>query len=753
MNYDDPEFENDDSELEDASYENSALYAIANAILPTRDEAISFRAGSGVETRWREDEKYLGGLDLDTIGSADVATNASNGGAYAGGKGTAVTRSQVIVNVIRSKAWTAYGRFCETAVPTSENNWGMKVTPNPELDEMEKSDKQAMQNGQPITDTTGKGVKVSDVAKDMRDLAEKRMEAMEREVDDQLTECKYNAEQRKGIWSAVYLGTMVMKGPMFIGDNHKKYVSKMVFDEEKGENVKVWTLQGRQGVKPASKAVRCWDVYPSPHCGQDVQRSPYMWEKSTLLPRELRDLATVDGYEETVITALLEEEPATHQGYKSLAEQKKPVKGMPYECWEYNGDVSTQLLEEAGINCAFLGPQKKVMACVMFVNDKPIKISINPIEGTGIPYDFWQWDILEDDSPWGIGLVRVLIWLQRIITGAFRSMMDNAGDSSGANYVMGDGITPIDGKMELTGKKGWRYTGTLEDVRKAFAQFQLTNNQQQLQAIIELAMRFVDIETGMPTLFQGEAQTAPETLGATNIMVDANNISTRQRISRYDDQITIPHISRYYHYNMQHSDKEEIKGGDMEVDAKGVRVLLEKDQARQSLLQIWALKNDPDIQKNTDWRKDVELLYKYLHLNILKSDGELQQDAEAAAQNPVAVSNPAMDVAKVRSEGEMNKEKLRQTSDMKELQFKAQQADLDRKHEKEMKTLEIQGKVMEYAERTKMEIPKIKAQLAMNAASYEKKAQSNAPGSTIPQVATPAIEPEGQAPAGEAFQK
>ena len=51
-----------------------------------------------------------------------------------------------------------------------------------------------------------------------------------------------------------------------------------------------------------------------------------------------------------------------------------------------------------------------------------------------------------------------------------------------------------------------------------------------------------------------------ETLGATNIMVDSNNVTLRSRVKLWDDNITIPHLTRYYDYNMQYHKDDSIKG-------------------------------------------------------------------------------------------------------------------------------------------------------------------------------------------------
>lgn len=725
------------------------LQALTDELLRTRQEAISAKTASGVEKRWEEDEKELGGLEIDMSRVSSVTDYATGNASIRNSQSP--TRSEVIINIVRGKTETMVGRFQEMILPTDYNNWGLKNTPDPELDKMELDQRPAMQAGQPVTDQQGNRQTMADVAVSKRELAKERMDNMETAISDQLTECRYNGVQRECIDDAGRLGVMILKGPEVIRSTRKKYQPVKGFHPETGEPITVHKLDFIEDLQPGSKRVDPWNFFPAPGCGPKVRKAAYTWEVDTITPRELRDLIGVEGYDEDAILMVLNEEPQTvacKQARKQRKTKSLITHGQSYETWEYNGDVPRVFLEQHGVDLADDLLNVNLTACVVFVNDRPIKVALNPLEGEGVPYDSWQWCPIDKDSPWGsIGVPRMLLWLQRVITGAWRLIMDNAGDSSGANFVFGEGIEPIDDFWELTGKKGWRYTGTLDDVRKAFAQFQIQNNQEQLQAIIELALRFVDLETSTPSLFQGETKTAPETLGATNIMVDANNVSLRGRTQRYDDEISRPHISRYYHWNMQHNPDPDIKG-EFEVDPRGVSVLLERDQQYQDLLQLWQLKGDPDVALRVDWDKALDQLLRARRLDVLREPEEIEAAQEQMQAQPQQQANPALEVAQVRAEGDMAKETLRQESDMAELQFKAEQAEKDRQHEEKMERLRIQGKILEYAERNKMDIAKVRAQLAISAAGMKNREAVKAP-----QVATPPTEPAGRAPAGEAYQK
>ena len=735
----------------------ATINALAENILKKRDEAVEYRAASGVERRWRQDEEAFDGADTASKTSMlDYATGTS----YTVG-GSEPRRSQVVVNIIRGKCEVAEGRFSDIQLPVDDRNWGLKITPVPELSKSLKDDRPAAMGGQPIMDKkTGQPVKISDVARSDKERAREKMRAMEDEIDDQLTECGFNGESRKLIRAAVRSGTGVMKGPDVVKRLKKTWAAQQDGDEE------VHVLQIKEEMKPASKWVDHWNVFPDPDVGEDIGRAAYIWERDTILPRELRNLIGVKGYITDQVYAALREEPIRLSVGVDKRSQKYKINrstvslGSMYELWYYHGDLNREDLEVLGVDVDHDDISESFSACLVFVNDRPIKAMLNTLDTGDLPYDFFQWTTV-NGSPWGIGIPRMMIWLQRIITAAWRAMMDNAGDSAGANIIMGPGVHPGDNKWEITGKKIWRIIDDDADVRKAFNQFQIQNNQKELQDIIDLALRFVDMETSLPMLFQGEKGEAPETLGATNIMVDSNNVALRSRVKIYDDQVTRPHLSRYYDWNMQYNDKSDIKG-DYNVDARGTSVLLQKDQQAQTLMQVLAAKGDPDINLIVDWEKAARQLFAALRLDVLKSDEDYEKAKQERAQQPPP-SDPRIEAAKMRVEGEMHKAQLVQQSDMSEiqtkgqmmqseLQFKMEEAERQRQHDRAMEEMKLNVKMMELSQAQGISLEKIKSDLMRDQMKLKTQISLAGPDKKGPQILTPPVEPEGRAKDGRAFQ-
>lgn len=749
----------------------AVVESLTQSLLKKRGEAVEFRAASGIERMWREDDAAFDGAESYYDGGqgrvsgrpmVDYATGEAEIRRNQGPK-----RSRVIVNIIRGKCETAEGRFSDILLPVDDKNWGLKVTPVPDISAALKDERIAARRGEqvPVQGEDGKDITIADVARMDLDKIREKMKMMETEVDDQLTESKYNAQSRKVVQDAVRTGTGIIKGPNVVKKIRKAWISTPG-GEEKG----LQELEAHEEMTPTSEQVSCWNVYPDPDVGEDIKKAAHIWESDNIQPRELRDLYGVEGYMDDQIIKILREDPKRmNVGYDDKARKHKirittSSMGNLYEKWTYYGDLDRDDLDAMGVDLTHDELSQTFSACCVFVNDRPIKVCLNTLDTGDMPYDFFQWTTVRD-SPWGIGIPRMMMWLQRILTAAWRSMMDNAGDSSGVNVILGPYIEPVDQLMELTGKKIWRWSGEGDpddfDARKSFQQFQVENNQEQLEAIIELVLKFVDLETSLPTIFQGEQQEIPETLGATNIMVDSSNVGLRGRVKRWDDNITDPHLTRYYHWNMQYNENPAIKG-DFSVDPRGTSSLLQKDQQAQTIGQIMSLKGDPDVNLLVDWEKAIKQLFSALGLDILKSEDEYKKAKKALQDNPPP-QDPKIESDKLKSETELKKTEMKQQGDMaeieaksestdKELNAKSAEAEKQRQHDFQILQMELQIKMMEFASREGINLDQIKGKLSGEAMKLKTQvALTDKDGKAPGGIATPVVEPVGRADDGKSY--
>jgi len=731
------------------------IESISMQLLKKRDEAVAFRAASGIEKRWREDESMFEGT-LDAGSSTTDMLDYASGTAPARNSGP--IRSMIEINVVRNKCETAEGRFADMMLPVDKKNWAFKVTPVSAITKALKDKRPAVkkETSQLITNSNGQNLSMSDIAKKDFDRASDAMALMETEVEDQLVECNYVSESRKIIKHSSRLGTGIMKGPNIIKRVNKRYQKK---SDETGSSVHV--LSSVEEHKPASEAVSCWNLYPDPDTTEDVKKTMgYIFEASNIRSKELFDLINVDGYDEKQIRLVLAEPPKKTVVEPDKSNKKFKTKQMSsatqdlYEQWFYYGTLSRSDLEALDIDVSVTPEALQLSVAVVFVNERPIKVMLNPLDSGDLPYDFFQWTQI-NDSPWGIGLPRMMYWIQRMINGAMRAMMDNAGDSSGVNVIMGGGLEPVDGKLELTGKKLWRYIGEDPqeiDVRKLFNQFQVENNQEQLESIVNLAFKFLDLETGVPMIFQGEQQKMPETLGATNIMVDASNVSLRSRVKLFDDNITDPHLTKYYHWNMQYNEKEEIKG-DYHVDAKGVSALYQREQYIQTIMNVMPFKNDPDFKHRVDWNKALKELFSSLGLNILKSEPDYEKSlAEEAERQKQSPGDPAIQVAQLKAKVDTEEFNAKSEMTKTEIAAKASESQLQREHVMQLAMIQRDIKMMDFASRENISLDNVKAKLSDTSMKLKTQiALTKETAAAAGEVSKPPIEPPGRAADGKSY--
>jgi hypothetical protein len=267
-----------------------------------------------------------------------------------------------------------------------------------------------------------------------------------------------------------------------------------------------------------------------------------------------------------------------------------------------------------------------------------------------------------------------------------------------------------------------------------------------------MAMELLDIETGVPSVFQGEQMKQPETLGQTNIMVDSANITFRSRVKLFADKVLDHHLTRYYDYNMQYHPDEEIKG-DYKVDVTGVTALLERDIQTQSMFNLLKFKQDEDVYVNTNWDKLIRNLYQNQRLDVLNSEEERDKKRKAIQQSK-SQGNPALEIAKLRANADLEKEKMRIAAQQQEDERRVLLTDKEWTYKLRIEEMKREVAIMELAQVKDLTIGEIKAKLATDAGKMNLQRELSTRGNgKAEQIIEPPSEPPQRAPVGEAFQQ
>jgi hypothetical protein len=688
------------------------LQSFGSSLGGQRDEWIRSRGSYGVDKRWIEDEDQYNGKDNIAKAASQMMTSVEQG--YPVTTQMAKPhRSTVFIGMTRQKTNAAEARLADILLPTDDRNWGIQPTPSPELMGMSKDNKMAMDpQGQPVMGEDGQPVRVRDVVKAVLEMANKKALAMQTEIEDQLVECNYNGELRKMIHDAAVLGTGVVKGPIVTNRTRKAW---QPMTDSMGQTVH--QIEIVQEISPASFRVDPRNVWPDPGCGENIHNGKGIYEREQVTAKQIRDLAKQPGFMKDQLRKVLEEGPKQSATLREMTdEDQRDMARLTYEMWTYWGEVDHDDLESAGVSVGEKDELRTISACVVMINNTVVKAFLNPLEGGDIPYDFYVWEKVAG-SMWGYGIPYLMRSQQKVLNAAWRQMMDNAGVSSGPQIVIKPGaIQPADKQWQLSARKIWYATDDIDDVRKAFSTFEFNSHQAELAGIIKMATELADAETGVPTIMQGEKGAAPDTVGGMQMLMNSANVVLRRLVKQFDDMVTKSHIRRYYDYNMMYNDDEEIKG-DFTIDARGSSALVVRDIQNQSFLNLLAAGANPVYGMYLDTQKLFEKALQAQHIDpaeVFKPEEEIEQIKEmqkqAAAAGPPP--DPAMAVAQVRAQAEMQKVQLQNQGDLQELQVRqaisAQEADL---HIMQLEmTREIE--MLKLSNSQNISLEKIKAQLA-----------------------------------------
>lgn len=716
------------------------LQLFTHTLCKRRNEAVQARAASGTERRWLDDIDAYQGRDagtrrvdlMDTVSGQQIAQRRSASDSTVG------KRSTVFVQLTRQKTNACAARAADMLFPTDDRNWGIKPTPVPQLmDALKKGQNQPYidpRTGQPLMHPDpdpqqpnpdgsmpppgpGQLVTYADLAAEMMQIAQSKAQAMEREIDDQLTECNYNGEGRKILQDAAKLGTGIIKGPAATNRINKVWRKLTATD---GSSVQM--LEMRQEVRPQSYRVDPWNFFPDATCGDDHQNGAYCFEREYKPGRELAKLAKVPGYNWFAISQCLQEGPQhirTDGNYTDtiragdLAYNQGNYADKRYELWTYTGDIDRDDLETIGLHPPDNAASWMVTfsAVIVMCNNRIIKAMLNPLETGDFPYDMFRWERV-DLSPFGVGVPYLMRYAQRTLNAAWRAMLDNMALSSGPQIVMNrKSVVPADGNWELTARKLW-YMSDGEDVEKAFMLYETSSHQQEIAGIIDLAQKFADQETSLPQIAQGEQGTAPDTVGGMSILMNSANTVLRRIAKQYDDDVTRPHIRRYYDWNMQYNPDEEIKG-DFEIDARGSSVLIVRDQQQQGLMNVMNLSKDPEYAPFVDKQKLFRKLVEAQHLtpdDVMNTPEQIVANLKAQQQQQAPV-DPRVQSAQLKSDTD---KQIAQIKIQGEQQYADTQAQIARdSHATEIAKMQMQRDILmlQLAVKQNMQITDIKAQL------------------------------------------
>ena len=699
------------------------LQLFGRSLAATRDDWIRARAATGWDKRASEDLDQYHGVDNATRMASAMMDSVQQGFPVTTRQANP-TRSTVFVGVTRQKTNAAEARLTDILLPTDDKNWGIQPTPDPDGARAMVDDGVLVDpaTGQPVLfdeqgnvtedPELGRPARKKDVALASQRAAATAAKAMQQEIDDQLVECDYNSELRKMIHDSAVMGTGVVCGPLVTKRTRKAWLERR--DPASGQ--KVHELQVVEELKPSSVRKDPRYVWEDPACGDDVQNGSGIFELNKLTEKKVRLLARQPGYMKEQLLQVLEQGPKRSAALYELERKGNEKDGQDestlYSHWIYWGELKREDLELAGVEV----PEDEleiVSACVEMINDVVVRAYMNPLEDGALPYDFFPWEKVQG-SVRGQGVPRLMKAQQSVINAAWRQMMDNAGVTSGPQIVVKrTAITPADGQWTLSPRKFWFMNDESQSAQNVFQAVEFNSHQAELSAIIELAEKLSDQETGTPMMAQGQQGSAPETVGGMQLLMNNSNVVTRRLVKQFDDYVTRKHIRRYYDFNMAYSDKQEIKG-DFQVDARGSSALMVRDIQNQAYTNMLAAAGSPMYAPFVDPKQLFERVLRAQHIDprdIMYAPEKIEENLANAQQQ----TDPRVQAAQINADARMKQADAVARGRATEMEVLRESETENRR----MRLLELQLKhdlaLMEMANTKQMTIDQIKAQLANTA--------------------------------------
>jgi hypothetical protein len=459
--------------------------------------------------------------------------------------------------------------------------------------------------------------------------AKARAEAMDKEIDDQLTECNYNAVGREAIRFGCILGTGVIKGPVLMGKTRRVWIEKT---DEAGNTA--WVLKDVADPKPGYEFVSTWDFFPD-LAATRVQDCEVIFQRHWMTRRDLIRLSKRDDFLKDQIRRVLRQQPnKTPPDYLTQLRAMSDVTAVGdekrYVVWERHGPVSREDL----VLCGALEPSEEeedpleeYQGVVFVCQGIVIKAAVNPMDTEDIPFSVFNFE-KDDSSIFGFGVPFLMRQPQKVVKIAWQMIMDNAGMSGGGQVIINKQLIEPAPDSEgtvswgLTPMKVWLLKDRTARAQDAFHIFEFPNHQNELAAIFNMARQLADEESGIPLIAEGEqGQHTTQTAHGMEMLMNSSNIVMRRAVSNWDDDVTIPCITRIYDWNMQNNPKNDIKG-DFTPNAMGSKVLLQKETQARNILNLVNFLMNPLLEP---WVK-IEPMVRKLVKAMQHDDAELIKD-------------------------------------------------------------------------------------------------------------------------------
>jgi len=758
--------------------DREALAELAQHIGKLRDEAVDDRRLSGIEKAWKEAEEAYIGIDdenrVEFQGAKWVKPMTMDGPLVRRTNSSDGVRATAFIKETARYVDAGTAKVCEIALPVDGKPFTLKATPVPEMSALAENNTPASAiTGRPMPKPDGSGeATVGDLAKNQIKLAEDKAERAAQQIYDWMVEYKHPAELRKVIFDGARIGTGVLMGP--IPETSRAMVVRKqqpaggMLATAGAAKRSTYSVEMVQKIKPVARWLDPWRFFPAAGCGEDVHNGGHCFVVDSLLPTQLSDLKDDPAgmYLPDAIDKVLTEGPSAALAEAELPDDKQDrnAKVKHFEVWHFYGKVPRRAFEAANAKQAdeLEDMRNQVFCIVTVVNDTVIRAVLPALDTERLPFHVFNWR--RRPGSWaGVGVAEQVRTPQRMLNAAWRRLLNNAGQSSGAQVVVDqNSVVPANGEWKLTPDKLWWLLpgASIDDVRKAFASFQWPSTTQQLLSMIEAIYRLFEEHASIPLITQGQSgDTTPDTFSGQQLQDNNANQLLRDVGFGLNDTVTTTLVDMMYEWLLLDPEVPDDMKGDYKVDTSGALAIIEKALQDQSIMAMGTMIANPAFRIDpakwfAEWARSKRLVPSNFQYSDAEWERISQQPPPKAPQVQAAEIRAQAQVQVAQSRDQLAAEKIRVDTDRDTKNVQAQTARtlMERDAQNQELAIRYQLAVLDYANKRGIELDKAKVELAKLTMELNLQRELAGADGKGPQVAEPKIEPEGRAPEGEAFQ-
>lgn len=575
-------------------------------------------------------------------------------------------RSKAYPRVTRVKCISMLARIMNLMFPGNERNWTLTASPSPDLpiDRIQQAIEEAARKNAEAGLNTPPDEDMLEAA--INRIAEEDAEEFCELIDDQLQEIGGDQTidiinlTRKVLNSGILYGLGLVVGP---------FVRESVTTRWRPDPYSGFPMPMAQTMyKPVLEFLPIWDFYPD-MAAKTLQSGDGYFLRRVMSRAQVRKLKERVGFFDDQIDAYLRENQQGNykaqpfetdlraMGVKVNVNEQKPD-ATKYEIIIWNGPLSAKFLQMAGVDIEPGLEGEDIEAEVWMIGGRVIKCDINEWRKLGVDMKTVHAFIFDEDdtAPIGNGLPNVMRDSQMMISAATRMLLDNASIVCGPNLELNTDLLRMDQDLNsIASYRMWYREGIGPDAAvPAVRNLTVDSHIDELLKIVELGMRFADLETFINPMNGGEMQKMPSEpmrTAAGASMLRGQEALPFKDVIRNFDSFTQSIIQSLVQFNRKFNE-DLVPKGDFNVIARGATSLIAKELRGIQADQLAATLT-PAEAKHVDERKLIKTRLAVRDMDdilIPIDEARRREQAEAEQMREQREQTMELMLAQIRSE-------------------------------------------------------------------------------------------------------